>query len=99
MLIVSIVGCASYVKKESDNAFQGLWHGVISDKYGTVDVVLDLDVDNNVVKGKFNLLNVPGSEETMVFEIVNAEIIGNKIKFIVPITGKIDDDALQVEAE
>ena len=97
---IIIIGCATHGgKKETTKNFQGLWSGKITDEHGTVDVILELKVDESKLTGTFKMLNAPGIEITMSIDIVNVEIDGNKVKFIIPITGKIDSDALEVEAE
>jgi hypothetical protein len=98
--VIITIGCAIHGgKKDTPKNFQGLWSGAIADEHGTVDVLLELKIDESKLKGTFKMLNAPGIEITMSIDIVDVEIDGNKIKFIIPITGEIDSDALEVEAE
>jgi len=94
-LVILPVGCS---QEPPNTNFRGVWQGTIAegDQSAEFELALYIDEDKNVLKGIFNIIRKNGesSDKTASLEIVNAETIGNTLKFVVPMTGKIDDESL-----
>jgi len=77
----------------------GKWRGAVMEQNQATLVELDLQPTNNSAKGTLTIFSNTGDEATAgtSYEIVNANRSGNRIDFIVPITGEIDADAVFFE--
>ncbi len=86
-------GCAA------NSSFAGKWRGAVMEQNQATLVELDLQPTNNSAKGTLTIFSNTGDEATAgtSYEIVNANRSGNRIDFIVPITGEIDADAVFFE--
>jgi hypothetical protein len=80
---------------------QGKWIGSLTERGKTVDIVLELTADGDTVKGSFKIESETGQDvkKGAVFGIVRPEIASNRLKFTVPIGGKMDDDAVVFELD
>ena len=88
-------------EKRPGRLLQGVWQGYLIEKRKRTSVELALRVDEGNVKGIFSIMSETSEDVTkgMSFVILRPEIVGNKFKFIVPLSGKIDDDAIAFELE
>jgi hypothetical protein len=100
LLVILPVGCS---KEPPNPQFVGLWQGTITEEKQSLkyELFLYIDEDKNVLKGIINITNTndTSSDITSPREIVKIETAGNKLKFVVPMTGKIDDNALIMNLE
>jgi len=65
-----------------------------------VPVELELREAGGALEGDFKIVGETGTDditEGMDFEIVQVERIGDRLKFIVPLTGEVDDDAISFD--
>ncbi len=92
--ILLTIGCS---QKGPNSVFQGVWQGAITEDGETSPVELDLQADKSNVKGTMKIVGGPGKGKTWV--IMHPEIDGNMLKFILPITGKIDEESVTFELE
>ena len=110
LLIISIIvvfffaGCKAEEteevgKEEVVDNVNGTWNGQITENDKSTLVQVVLRDQQGSVEGEFIVLSETGQDidEGMTFQIVQTEYISNKLKFIVPITGEVDDDALAFE--
>ena len=100
LLVIVSVGCS---KEPPNTNFRGIWQGTITegDQSGEFELALYIDEDKNLLKGIFNSTRKNGesSDQAASLEIVNVETLGNTLKFVVPMTGKIDDESLIMSLE
>lgn len=100
IILVSTVLLASGCGKSSDgNNLYGKWRGTITEKGKSTLVELELREQKSTIEGILTILSEKGQdiEKGKVFPIVQAEHSGNNLKFIVPISGEVDDDAITFE--
>jgi hypothetical protein len=99
LLIASVlltVGC----RKQPEQAdITGKWQGYVTEDGKSTLVELVLEDEQGTPAGKLTVLGQTGEDvdEGATFEIVQAEQSGGKLKFVVPITGEFDDDAIAFE--
>lgn len=74
----------------------GSWRGQITEKGQSTSVELDLQVQKGRIDGVFLILGSieNNMEGAGAFKIAQVGYTGNNLTFIVPISGKIDEDAL-----
>ena len=102
VFIIAVVGLLSCGPRPAGNAFSGVWRGALSDKEMSVPVELKLRETGGVVEGTFKIAGKTGADDItqgMTFEIIQAERIGDRLKFIVPLfvdprTGEVDEDSI-----
>jgi len=100
ILIISTVLLATSCANQSQyNNLSGKWRGTITERGKSTLVELSLRDQQDSIEGRFTILSMTGKDmdKGMAFDIVRIERSGNKLKFIVPITGKVDDDAIAFE--
>jgi hypothetical protein len=78
------------------DAINGKWRGTVTEKGKSILVELQLVENKAVIEGSFTILSDTGEdvEKGMIFPVVQAKRSGNVLKFIVPVSGKVDDDAI-----
>lgn len=92
------IGCS---REEPNSVFLGVWQATIAEDGKTSLVELDLQADKSNVKGTMKI--VGGTDESapmgQIWTIMNPEIDGNTLKFILPITGQIDEESVTFKLE
>jgi hypothetical protein len=84
-------------EKEAVSAsFEGTWEGSYTEKTTPTTVELELKLVDGKYKGTFKAVE-HGHEES--YEIMEAKVTGKMLKFILPITGKIDSESVRVYLE
>ncbi|UCH95580.1 MAG: hypothetical protein JSV88_01700 [Candidatus Aminicenantes bacterium] len=96
--IVHLVLLVSCTKHPQYNV-SGKWRGTITEKGKSTLVELSLQEQQGSIEGKLKILSLTGNDvdKGMAFDLASIEHYDNKLKFIVPITGKVDDDAIIFE--
>ena len=92
--LVMAVGC----EKESNEAvLDGEWRGDITERGKATSVELSLKTQKDGIKGTLTVLDETGEDvdKGMTFEIVEAHYANKELTFIVPISGKIDNDSIE----
>lgn len=86
-------------KSSDGNKLDGKWRGTITEKGTSTNVELKLREQQSTIEGTFTILGETGQDvdKGMVFPIAQAERSGNNLRFIVPVSGKVDDDAIAFE--
>jgi hypothetical protein len=89
----------SCARRSQDANVTGTWTGDITEKGESTLVGLSLREQPGIIEGEFKILSETGEDvdKGMTFDIVGAERSGNKLTFIVPIGGEVDDDAIEFE--
>ncbi len=89
-------GCG---KKAPETSLSGLWRGSISESGKVHKVELALSSKQGKISGKFRFLSKVGPDikKGAAFDIVRTEVRENTFKFIVPLSGRVDSDALAVK--
>ena len=77
------------------DAFEGTWSGTVHEKGSGMPVEFELKLVEGKYGGTFTIMH----EKSEQFEILNAEVSGSNITFIIPIEGKIDYEAVQLKLE
>lgn len=74
----------------------GQWKGAVTERGQTVEVKLTLEPNGQEVAGKFSILSKTGGDidQGHTVKLARGKRDGNEITFVVPLTGEIDDDAL-----
>ncbi len=97
VLVVNVVlwvcGCAnSYCKV----GLEDKWRGYITENGRSTLVELNLRTPADSVEGTFTILSDTGqdADKGASFQIIRAQRRGNKIRFIVPFSGEVDNDAV-----
>ncbi len=88
-------GCANNAE------LAGRWRGFVVAEGKPTLVELNLRAVNNRIEGTFVIINETRDSRSIVgsYEIVSVSRSGNKLNFTVPITGKVDDNAIAFELE
>lgn len=75
----------------------GRWKGAIAERGKTIGVGLTLDTAGQDVTGKFEILDRTGGDmdKGHSVSLARGRREGNDLSFVVPLTGEIDDDALE----
>jgi hypothetical protein len=96
LLTVPIHGRAT-----SDEGPAGKWRGTISERGRDTLVELELRVAGTQVEGSLAILSETGQEieKGMTMPIVQGKRTDDRLRFIVPVTGRIDNDALAFELQ
>ncbi|NIM14974.1 MAG: hypothetical protein GTO45_23660 [Candidatus Aminicenantes bacterium] len=96
--IVHLVLAVSCTKHPQYN-LSGKWRGTVTEKGKSTLVELSVREHQGGIEGRFKILSLTDNDvdKGMAFDIVSIEHSGDKLKFIVPITGKVDDDAIAFE--
>ena len=89
----------SCARRSQDDNLSGTWTGYITEEGESIFVELSLREQAGIIEGKFTLLSETGEDvdKGMTFDIVRAQHSGNKLRFVVPIGGEVDDDAVEFE--
>ena len=89
-------GWAAY--SETAN-LSGKWRGYITERGRSTLVELSLQDQPDKIEGQFTVLDKTGEDvdQGMSFEIQQVERSGRDLRFIVPLTGKIDEDAVSID--
>jgi hypothetical protein len=99
-LAITIVLLASgwAANSESDN-WSGKWRGYITERGRSTLVELTLQDQPDRTEGQFTVLDKMGEdvEQGMSFAIQQVERSGRNLRFIVPLTGTIDEDAVSFD--
>ncbi len=97
VFLVAIAGLLSCGSRPAGSAPSEVWRGSITERGKSVPVELELREADGALEGDFKILGETGTDDIaqgMAFEIVQAERIGDRCKFIVPLTGEVDDDVI-----
>ncbi len=83
-------------KRVSKSPFIGTWQGSLTEHGKTTHIKFDFQDSDDNTKGTITILSQTGGDvnKGMSFEIMNIEKTNQQLKFIVPITGKVDRDSL-----
>ena len=90
-LLSSSAGCAGNAR------LNGKWLGSVAQKEKTTKVALDLQTKGGQITGTMTLFESEDDTTGSSFPLANARCSNNLLEFIVPITGKIDADAVFFE--
>jgi len=91
-LVLPMAGCSG------NAALNGKWLGSVTEKGKSTQVSLVLRTQGDNVAGTFTILEGTGDTATGTsFTIVNARCSNSKLEFIVPISGRLDADAVFFE--
>ena len=97
MLTVTIFLLASSwtAFSETEN-LSGKWRGTITERGRSTRVELSLQDQPDKIEGQFAVLDKTGEDvdQGMSFELQQVKRSGRNLRFVVPLTGKIDDDAV-----
>jgi hypothetical protein len=98
ILVIStfLLGSSCARRSQGDN-LSGTWTGYITEKGESTLVELSLREQPDIIEGKFTVLSETDEDvdKGMTLDIVCAERSGDTLKFIVPIGGEVDDDAIE----
>jgi hypothetical protein len=104
ILVISVISIVHLVlavscTKHSQYNVSGKWRGTVTERGKSTLVELSLQEQQGGIEGKLKILSLTGNDvdKGMAFDLVSIEHSGDKLKFIVPITGKVDDDAIAFE--
>ncbi len=77
----------------------GKWQGYVTENDKSTLVQLELRGHGDSIEGTFTILGDTGQDiaKGRSFEIVDTRRCDNKVEFIVPISGEVDDDAVAFE--
>ena len=97
--VIAILFAPGCGKQSQDNNLDGKWRGYVTEKGKSTLVELSLRDQQGRIEGKLTILSETGEDvdKGMAFEILQAERSGNNLRFIVPIAGKVDADAIAFE--
>ncbi len=99
IVIFTVLWAANCTENSQNVNLGGSWRGTITEKGRSTNVELSLRDQQGVIEGKLTILSFTGADvkKGKSFDIVNVERTGKILKFIVPVTGKVDDDAIAFE--
>jgi len=86
--ILCVSGCG--------NNLNGKWRGTVTEYGKSTLLELELREQQATIQGTVTILSETGEDvnKGMVFSIVQAERSGKNLKFIVPLSGQVDEDAI-----
>lgn len=78
------------------SSLSGVWKGSLTEHGKTTHIKFVFQENGGNPKGKITILSQTGDDvdKGMSFEIMNIEKTDHKLKFIVPLTGRVDRDSL-----
>ena len=99
LIAIAILFAPGCVKQYQNDYLDGRWRGYITERGKSTLVELRLRDHQGLIDGKLTILSETGEDidKGMAFEIIQAERSDNNLKFIVPLAGKVDDDAIAFE--
>jgi len=99
LAIILILMGVSCTNQSSEDLLSGKWQGYVTERGKSTLVELNLRSAGGNIEGTFTILSETGEdiEKGMSFNIVHSELSGNILKFVVPVTGEVDDDAIAFE--
>ena len=99
VIVIAILFAPGCGKQSQDINLDGKWRGYVTEKGKSTLVELSLRDQQGRIEGKLTILSETGedADKGMAFEILQAERSGNNLRFIVPIEGEVDDDAIAFE--
>ncbi len=86
---------------DDGNRLNGEWMGTVTDRGQTVAISLVLRAQPSAVQGAFTILGKTGqdADQGKTVQIAQVEHSGTNLKFVVPLFGKLDDDAIAFDLQ
>jgi len=91
-LVLPCVGCAA------NSGLNGKWLGSVTEKSKYTRCSLDLRTQGETIAGTLTIISDTGDTKAGTsFAIYNARRSGNKLEFVVPVSGELDADSVFFE--